>query len=428
MKTEKGNNHMKTRAVRLYGAHDIRLEEFELSPVGDDGVRCKVMSDSICMSSYKALQQGASHKRVPDDVAENPTIIGHEFCGIVDEVGKNWAHKFKKGDGFVIQPAHSYKGSLLAPGYSYKECGGDATYVNIPWETLHMDCLLPYNSDVYFYGSLAEPMSCIIATFHAMYHTRDGVYAHDMGIVEGGKMALLAGVGPMGLGAIDYALHCDRKPSLLVVTDIDDARLARAESIYTIAHAKECGVELHYVNTGKVENPVETLRTISGGAGFDDVICFAPVKPVVEQGDAILAVDGCLNFFAGPGNTEFSATMNFYNVHYNRTHVAATSHGNTDDMREAIVMMNKGLLNPAAMITHIGGLDCVVETTTNLPKIPGGKKLIYTQIDMPLTAIADFAEQGKTEPMFAELDKLVKAHNNLWNAEAEQYLLGKLQK
>jgi threonine dehydrogenase-like Zn-dependent dehydrogenase len=232
----------------------------------------------------------------------------------------------------------------------------------------------------------------------------------------------------MGLGAIDYALHCDRKPSLLVVTDIDDARLQRAESIYSVEHAKSCGIDLHYVNTGKLENPVETLRQISGGDGYNDVICFAPVKPVVEQSDAILAVDGCLNFFAGPGDTAFSATMNFYNVHYNRTHVAATSHGNTDDMREAIAMMNAGKLNPAAMITHIGGLDCVAETTANLPKIPGGKKLIYTQIDLPLTAISDFAEKGKSEPMFAHLDAIVKANNGLWNAEAEQYLLGCMQK
>ena len=85
----------------------------------------------------------------------------------------------------ITQPAHSYQGALTAPGYSFRECGGDATYVNIPWETLHMDCLLPYKSDVFFYGSLAEPMSCIIGTFHAMYHTRDGEYIHDMGIVEG---------------------------------------------------------------------------------------------------------------------------------------------------------------------------------------------------------------------------------------------------
>jgi len=418
---------MKTRAVRLYGAHDIRLEEFELSPVGDDGVRCKVVSDSLCMSSYKALTQGAAHKRVPDDVATHPTIIGHEFCGVIDEVGKNWAHKFKKGDGFVIQPAHSYQGLLTAPGYSFPECGGDATYVNIPWETLRMDCLLPYHSDVYFYGSLAEPMSCVVGTFHAMYHTRDGEYVHDMGIVEGGRMALLAGVGPMGLGAIDYALHCDRRPKQLVVTDIDDARLARAERIYTVEHARECGVELCYVNTGTRENPAETLRALADGEGYDDVICFAPVRQVVEQGDAILAVDGCLNFFAGPGDTSFSAMMNFYNVHYSRTHVAATSHGNTDDMREAISMMNAGRLNPAAMVTHIGGLDCVVETTKNLPKIPGGKKLIYTQIDLPLTTISDFAEKGRTEPLFAELDRIVKANNGLWCAEAERYLLARLQ-
>ena len=80
------------------------------------------------------------------------------------------------------------------------------------------------------------------------------------------------------------------------------------------------------------------------------------------------------------------------------------------------------------MVTHIGGLDCVAETTANLPKIPGGKKLIYTQIDLPLTAISDFAEKGKSEPMFAKLDEIVKASNGLWNAEAEKYLLQTMQK
>ena len=72
------------------------------------------------------------------------------------------------GQGFAIQPAHFYKGSQLAPGYSYQYCGGDSQYSNIPIETLLTDNLLPYNSDTYFYGSLAEPMSCIIGTFHAM--------------------------------------------------------------------------------------------------------------------------------------------------------------------------------------------------------------------------------------------------------------------
>ena len=59
----------------------------------------------------------------------------------------------------------------------------------------------------------------------------------------------------------------------------------------------------------------------------------------------------------------------------------------------------------------------------NLPKIPGGKKLIYTNIDLPLTAIADFEKLGETDEMFKALDEICKRHNQLWNAEAEKYLL-----
>lgn len=74
-----------------------------------------VISDSICMSSYKASIQGADHKRVPNDVSENPVIIGHEFCGEIVEVGKKWQNQFKPGDKFSIQPAINNEGSLAAP-------------------------------------------------------------------------------------------------------------------------------------------------------------------------------------------------------------------------------------------------------------------------------------------------------------------------
>lgn len=94
-------------------------------------------------------------------------------------------------------------------------------------------------------------MSCIIGAFHSMYHSERGVYEHKMGIVEGGKSALLASCGPMGLGAISYMLNCDRKPSLLVITDIDEVRLKRASELFTEEYAKERGVEIHFVNTAE---------------------------------------------------------------------------------------------------------------------------------------------------------------------------------
>jgi len=413
---------MNTKAVRIHGKNDLRLDEVVLPEVGPDDVQIRITCDSVCMSTYKAALEGEDHKRVPNDCAVNPTIVGHEFCGDIVAVGENWAHKYKVGDKFSIQPAHFHNGSQLAPGYSYKYCGGSAQYGNVPIETLLEDCLLPYDSDTYYFGSLAEPLSCVIGTFHAMYHTKAGSYVHDMGIKEGGKMAMLASVGPMGLGAIDYAIHCDRKPSLLVVTDIDEARLQRAASIYTVEDAAANGIELHYVNT-RMENATQYLRDLTGGTGYDDVICFAPVKPLIEQAGDILGFDGCLNFFAGPTDSQFKAPFNWYNVHYLYTHVVGTSGGNTDDMKEAIRMMNEGKLNPSALVTHIGGLNAVVDTVLNLPSIPGGKKLIYNHIELPLTAISEFEEKGKTDPMFAELDRICKAHNNLWCPEAERYLL-----
>ena len=414
---------MKTKAVRIYGKKDLRLEEFELPEMKEDEILAQVISDSICMSSYKAAMQGADHKRVPDDIHVNPTMIGHEFAGIILEVGKKWKDSFKPGQKFSIQPAMNHMGTLNAPGYSYRYIGGDATHILIPPIVMEANCLLPYDGEAFFPASLSEPMSCIVGAFHASYHVPPGTYRHEMGIRKGGKMAILAGVGPMGLGAIDYALHQERKPGLLVVTDIDDNRLARAACLFTPEQAEKAGVKLMYVNTGKMNNPVKHLRELAGGTGFDDVFVFAPVKSVVEQGDAILGFDGCLNFFAGPTNPEFRAEFNFYNVHYAFTHIVGTSGGNTDDMLESLKMMGEGKINPAVMITHVGGLDAVVDTTLNLPQIPGGKKLIYTNISMPLTSLYKLEELGHQNILYAGLHEIVSKNDFIWSLEAEKYLL-----
>ena len=71
---------------------------------------------------------------------------------------------------------------------------------------------------MHFYGSLAEPMSCIIGAFMpAIIQTRS--YQHQMGIVDGGIMAILAGA-LLGMELL-IGNTCGQKPSLLVVTDID---------------------------------------------------------------------------------------------------------------------------------------------------------------------------------------------------------------
>ncbi len=414
---------MKTRAVRLYDVNTLKLEEFELPQIKDDEILAQVVSDSICMSTYKAVIQGSKHKRVPENIAEHPTIMGHEFAGIIVEVGDKWKDQFKPGEKFAIQPALNYKGSPYAPGYSFEFFGGNATYTIIPQEVMELGFLLKYEGEGFYEASLAEPMSCIIGGFHANYHTETGKYVHHMGIVEGGKMALLAGVGPMGLGAIDYALHCDRKPGILVVTDIDETRINRAKTLFSEDHAKECGVELIYVNTKDIEDVPGYLNSLVGNTGYDDVFVYAPVRKLIEDADKILGKDGCMNFFAGPTDTGFSASVNFYNVHYTPTHIMGSTGGNDDDMRESLEMSAKGLINPAVMITHVGGIDSTIDAILDLPNIPGGKKLIYNGIDMPLIALEDFRVKGETNAFYKELADIIDKHKGLWSAEAERYLL-----
>ncbi|GAM66844.1 oxidoreductase linked to yggC [Vibrio sp. JCM 19236] len=413
---------LQTTAAVICGEKDVRLRTFDLPQISDDELLVKNISNSICLSTYKAALLGSKHKRVPENIDEVPVMTGHEYAGVIVEVGANLRDKYKSGEPFVLQPAMGLP-TGYSPGYSYETFGGNATYSIIPKVAIDLGCVLPYKSTYYANASLAEPMSCIIGAFHASYHTTPYVYEHEMGIKEGGSLALLACAGPMGIGAIDYAINGPVKPSRIVVTDIDETRLARAESLIPVSKAKENGIELFYVNTAKVENPVEHLKALNDGKGFDDVMVYAAVSQVLEQADDLLGNDGCLNFFAGPTDKQFKVPFNFYNVHYEATHIVGTSGGSTGDMIESIELSESGKINPSFMVTHVGGLEAAPHTILNQLDIPGGKKLIYPHINLPLTPIDEFHTLADVDPFFVELDAILKANNYVWNEQAEKALL-----
>ena len=75
-----------------------------------------------------------------------------------------------------------------------------------------------------------------------------------------------------------------------------------------------------------------------------------PITPVAELGNQVLAYDGCMSFFAGPSDKEFSAKVNLYDCHYNATHIMGTTGGNNDDLIEANELAAKGIIDPAIMV------------------------------------------------------------------------------
>jgi len=404
---------MKTKAIRLHGANDIRLEEFDLPQITADEVLIRVVSDSVCAPTYKAIRQGASHKRVPDNVAENPVIIGHEMCGEIVEVGENLKNDWQIGQKVVIQPALKLQ-SGFDPGYSYPYIGGNTLYAVVPKVVLERGCLLPYDGDSYFAGSLAEALGCCIRGFKGFYHTDYTTYKRTDGAKKKGRIAILGGAGPMGIGCVELAIgYAD--VSQVVVTDINQERLDYAEKM---CQTDKADIDLQFVNTSDADYLIE----ISDG-GFDDVFVMVPVPELFSTAEKICREDGCVNFFAGPPIHDMPGSLNLYRVHYDGIHVVGTAGSIPEDMTDVLQLIEENKINAGALVSHILGMKAVPDTLYAMEKPNGAKKVCYNELDIPLIAIADLEKYANTDEMYAVLAQIVKKNGGMWCAEAEKYLL-----
>ena len=412
---------MKVRGVRLYGVKDIRLEEFDLPEIKEDEILLKVICNWIAMSTLKEITLAQRHLRVPKNIHTNPILIGHEFSGIIEKVGKKWKDDYHEGERFVIVP--EIPGQIESPGYSYKYFGGAATYCIIPGDIIEKGCLISYEGDSFYEPAMAQALYSIVGSFHSNYHTIPGSHEHILGIREGGNTIILGGCGPMGIMAIRYVLQMKKKPRRLVITDTNEERIEKVRKLITVQEARRNGVELYYINPSMLTDPVPALLAITLEKGYDDVFVYAPPKNVAEIGNRIMAMDGCMNIYAATADKKYRAGMNIYGSHYLKTKLIGSSGGLRSDMEEALEIIDNKKINPAIGITHIGGIDAVVDTTLYLKKMQGEKKIIYNHINMPLTAIEDFRKLEKNNPVFGQLADACDKHGGFWNKEAEDILL-----
>ena len=132
------------------------------------------------------------------------------------------------------------------------------------------------------------------------------------------------------------------------------------------------GVRLEFLDASGIDARA-ALMSLSDERGYDDVVVFAANRSLAETGDAVLARDGCLNFFAGPVDKSFTAELNLYDIHYEGTHLVGTSGGSRSDMEESLELSAAGTLNPSMMVTHVGGLGAVPDALMSLDTFTGGR-------------------------------------------------------
>jgi len=399
---------------------DLRLDEFELPALGEKEVLVRFVTDSLCTSTYKAMKQGTAHKRVPPDVAERPIIVGHEMCGEIVQVGAAVSDRWQVGQKVVMQAALKLE-SGYDLGYSYPYIGGASTYSIVPELVLDRNCMIPFEGDAFFKGSLVEPLACCYRGHLGCYHVDPETCVRTDGTKRGGRLAILGGAGPMGIASMELA-YGFAGMSQVVVTGRTQARLDQAAAKCPPARAAEHGCELIYLKTSDLEDPVAKLRELSDG-GFDDVFVMAPSPELFTMAEQICRTDGCINFFAGPADRGMQGSLNIYRIHYDGIHVLGTGGSTPQDMMDVIHLIEQESINASAMVSHILGLPAYVDTLRAMETPNGAKKICYTGLNIPLIAIDELAELGKTDPLYAALAAIVARHGGLWCTEAEQYLL-----
>ena len=72
------------KSAVFYGKHDLRVEEHEIPKVGKNDVLIEVKACGICGTDVHIYHGDKGAAEVTP-----PTILGHEFSGVITAVGEN---------------------------------------------------------------------------------------------------------------------------------------------------------------------------------------------------------------------------------------------------------------------------------------------------------------------------------------------------
>lgn len=325
------------KAAVWHGVKDIRIEDVEQKQLKDTQVKVRVAWAGICGSDLHEYQEGPvfipteKEDQLTGEIA--PLTMGHEFAGIVEEVGSN-VTIYKVGDRVVINPTLTFGNKPedvdAYDGFSFIGLHGDggfAKYANVPEENVY---LLPESLTLQD-GALVEP-------------TAVAVQAVKEASLQFGDTVAIFGAGPIGLLTTIAAKAAGA--SKIIVLDLSQTRLDKA---------KELGAT-HIINSGE-QDPVQAIRELVPD-GVDVVFEVAGVGPTFKQAIDSTRARGMVvivSIFARP--------IEWNPIQLTNTGVKITSSiaYTPTTFQQTVDLMGTGQLKPQGIVTSQIQLDDIVE-------------------------------------------------------------------
>lgn len=243
------------KAAVWYDKKDVRVEEREPKNLKDNEVKIKVSWAGICGTDLHEYLEGPVFisTNTPDPLLgqKAPVTLGHEFSGIIEEIGKN-VTKYKKGDRVVVNPTVSHREKEenidLYDGYSFIGLGSDggfAEFTNVPEDNVY---ILPEVVSARE-GALVEPTAVAVQAIK------------ESNLLFGNQVAIF-GAGPIGLLTVIAAKAAGA--SKIFVFDLSEERLKKAKEVGATHVINSSNIDpLEYINN-HTDNGVDVTFEVAG--------------------------------------------------------------------------------------------------------------------------------------------------------------------
>ncbi|AOK28368.1 MULTISPECIES: 2,3-butanediol dehydrogenase [Burkholderia] len=319
------------KALQWHGARDLRVVDLDPAPVGPHEVRVAVVYCGICGSDVHEYADGPHaipiDKPHPVSGRRAPLTIGHEFCGIVAEVGAQ-VNGLRLGERVAVEPEYRCRRCAYCAGGAYNLCesmgfaglmgdGGMADYATVPAYMLHK---LPDDITLE-QAAVLEPAAVAL---HAL--RRSGLRA--------GNACAIFGLGPIGLLLVMLAKA--HGASVVAAVDVAPQRIEAALRLgATLAcDARDPGF-------------VDTIRAAAGGLGVPISFEAAGLQATLDASMRVLRKGGRMVMVGLMHDARFDA---FRAV--NDELSITTSVGYRDVYPALFDLIRSGALDPAAIVTR----------------------------------------------------------------------------
>lgn len=318
------------RAVVLKGPNDFKAEQMEKPKISDNDILLNMQKAAICGTDIRILE-GKKTKDV-----RYPSVIGHEMCGVIAEVGKS-VQGFSVGDKVAIAnviPCHSCNSCLngrenaclnrKAIGYEFN--GGFAEYVLIPGIAIESGNVIKLPQEVSFAeGALIEPLACCIR----------GLKNAGTGFND---TVLIVGAGPIGLMHLELSKIVGARTVI-----VSEPLLSRREK------ALKLGADIVVDPTS--ENLSDIVMRETDGLGMDVIIIAIGVPQIINSTIKLCRKGGTVNLFAGFSGTG-ECTIEANTIHYGEINVNGSTAYKRQDYLEAAQMVISRKINLEEIVTH----------------------------------------------------------------------------